>query len=55
MACQMVPAVFDTVAVDLRPGGDGGVQIWDLPGASDNCLQWPTGRGGLLRQGHSDL
>ncbi|MFH2009024.1 MAG: FG-GAP-like repeat-containing protein [bacterium] len=40
---------------DTLGGGDGGVQIWDLPGAADNCLQWATGRGGLLRQGRSDL
>jgi hypothetical protein len=36
---------------DTLGGGDGGVQIWDLPGAAENCLQWPTGRGNLLRQG----
>lgn len=39
---------------DTLGGGDGGVQIWDLPGAATNCLQWPTGRGGLLRQGRQD-
>ena len=37
---------------DTLGGGDGGVQIWDLPGASDNCVLWGTGRGGLLRQGY---
>ncbi len=36
---------------DTLGGGDGGVQIWDLPGSSTNCLVWPTGRGGYLRQG----
>ncbi len=36
---------------DTLGGKKGGVQIWDLPGAANNCLQWPTGRGGLLRQG----
>jgi hypothetical protein len=36
---------------DTLGSGDGGVQIWDLPGAAENCLQWPTGRGGWLRQG----
>ncbi len=36
---------------DTLGGADGGVQIWDLPGAGDNCLEWPTGRGGPLRQG----
>jgi hypothetical protein len=36
---------------DTLGGEDGGVQIWELPGAGTNCLTWPTGRGGLLRQG----
>ena len=40
---------------DTRGGGEGGVEIWDLPGASDNCIQWGTGRGGTLRQGRSSL
>lgn len=38
---------------DTLGGSDGGVQIWDLPGAAENCLLWPTGRGGLLRQGRA--
>jgi hypothetical protein len=37
---------------DTLGGNDGGVQIWDLPGASTNCLLWPTGRGNYLRQGY---
>jgi hypothetical protein len=37
---------------DTLGGNDGGVQIWDLPGASTNCLPWPTGRGNFLRQGY---
>ena len=37
---------------DTLGGGEGGVQIWDLPGSSDNCVLWGTGRGGLLRQGY---
>jgi hypothetical protein len=36
---------------DSVGGGKGGVQIYDVPGASDNCVMWGTGRGGLLRQG----
>ena len=40
---------------DTLGGGDGGVQIWDLEGSATNCLQWATGRGGLLRQGYSSL
>jgi hypothetical protein len=37
---------------DSLGAGQGGVQIWELPGASDNCLLWPTGRGNPLRQGY---
>lgn len=37
---------------DAVGGGDGGVQIWDLPGASPNCVLWGTGRGNNLRQGY---
>ncbi len=37
---------------DALGGGQGGVQIWDLPGASTNCILWGTGRGGPLRQGY---
>lgn len=38
---------------DTLGGGEGGVQIWDLPGSSENCVQWRTGRGGWLRQGRA--
>ncbi len=38
---------------DTLGGGDGGVQIWDIPGSATKCLQWATGRGGLLRQGRA--
>jgi hypothetical protein len=37
---------------DTLGSGDGGVQIWDVPGSAGNCLLWPTGRGGYLRQGY---
>lgn len=37
---------------DALGGNQGGVQIWDLPGSSDNCVLWGTGRGGPLRQGY---
>lgn len=40
---------------DTLGGSSGGVQIWDLPGARTNCLAWPTGRGGYLRQGRPTL
>jgi hypothetical protein len=37
---------------DSLGAGQGGVQIWDLPGSSSNCAPWPTGRGNWLRQGY---
>lgn len=37
---------------DTLGGGLGGVQIWDLPGAADNCLLWATGRGDGQRRGY---
>ncbi len=37
---------------DTEGAGKGGVQIWDLPGASGNCVLWGTGRGGPARQGY---
>ncbi len=36
---------------DTLGGGEGGVQVWDVPGSGTNCLEWPTGRGNYLRQG----
>lgn len=39
---------------DTLGGGEGGVQIWDVPGSADNCLTWPTGRANNLRQGRLD-
>jgi hypothetical protein len=47
---ELVVSLKDTLG-----GGDGGVQIWDLPGSGTNCLQWPTGRANLLRQGFQPL
>lgn len=44
---ELVVSLKDTVG-----GGQGGVQIWDLPGSSNNCVLWGTGRGGALRQGY---
>jgi hypothetical protein len=44
---EIVISLKDRVA-----GGNlSGVQIYDVPGSSDNCVMWGTGRGGLLRQG----
>ncbi|MBT8491564.1 MAG: VCBS repeat-containing protein, partial [Deltaproteobacteria bacterium] len=37
---------------DSLGGGDGGVQIWDLPGSGTGCALWATGRGNSLRQGY---
>jgi hypothetical protein len=59
---SMAPPTIADVDGDGRPevlislkdtlgGSLGGVQIWDVAGAASNCLPWPTGRGGLLRQG----
>lgn len=30
-----------------------GIDVFTVPGSKDNCLLWPTGRGGLLRAGTS--
>ena len=43
---ELVVSLKDTLG-----SGDGGVQVWDIPGSADNCLAWPTGRANLLRQG----
>lgn len=39
---------------DTLGGGLGGVQLWTVPGAGTACVPWPTGRGGLARQGRPD-
>jgi hypothetical protein len=43
---EIIVSLKDTIG-----GGYGGVQIYDVPGSSDNCVMWGTGRGGLLRKG----
>jgi hypothetical protein len=40
------------ISLKDSPSGMSGVQIWDLPGASTNCVLWGTGRGSPLRQGY---
>lgn len=30
---------------------DHGMDVFTVPGSSDNCMPWPTGRGGPLRMG----
>ena len=30
---------------------DHGIDVFRVPGSGTNCLPWPTGRGGLLRNG----
>jgi hypothetical protein len=47
---ELVISLKDTIG-----GGEGGVQIWDLPGARTNCLVWATGRGGFARQGRAGI
>jgi hypothetical protein len=37
---------------DTLGGGQGGVQIWDVPGASASCVLWGTGRRDWLRRGY---
>lgn len=44
---ELVISLKDTVGA-----GEGGVQIWDLPGSSTNCVLWGTGRGHPLRWGY---
>ena len=36
---------------DALGGGMGGVQVWDVPSAVKNRMDWPTGRGNYLRTG----
>lgn len=56
-----VPTVGDAdgdgtmdIIVSLKDGGDGEPQVlvYRVPGSSDNCLLWPTGRGSYLRDGY---
>ena len=47
-----MPPVMSNIGLVMLGGGLGGVQIWDLPGSSDNCLLRPTGRGDGLRRGY---
>lgn len=37
---------------DSLGAGEGGVQIWDLPGSAANCVLWGTGRGSATRTGY---
>ncbi len=46
-ALELVISLKDAIGA-----GEGGVQIWSLPGASSNCVLWGTGRGNWLRQGY---
>jgi hypothetical protein len=42
------------IIVSLKDGETGvrQVQVFTVPGSSDNCLLWPTGRGNYLRNGY---
>jgi hypothetical protein len=56
MAAPTLADVYRTgeleVIVNLKDNtSQGGVQIYDLPGARTNQLLWPTGRGNYLRNG----
>ena len=55
-----VPTIADVdgdgqleIVVSLKDGEDRSrqLQVYTVPGSSDNCLLWPTGRGNLLRDG----
>jgi hypothetical protein len=46
-ALEIIISLKDTLG-----GGQGGVQIWDIPNSSANCILWGTGRGNFERQGH---
>ena len=57
-----VPTVADTdldgdleIVVSLKDGVDQVRQllVYTVPGSSENCLPWPTGRGNYLRNGFS--
>lgn len=56
-----VPTIADAdgdgtleIVVSLKDGEDGlrQVLVYRVPGSSDNCLPWPTGRGNLRRDGY---
>lgn len=46
-------AYMPEIVVNLKDAVDGvgQVQIYDVAGAADNCLPWPTGRRDLARDG----
>jgi hypothetical protein len=44
---ELVVSLKDTVGA-----GQGGVQIFDLPGSAENCVLWGTGRGNAARTGY---
>ncbi len=55
-----VPTIADAdgdgtleIVVNLKDGEDQQrmVLVYTVPGSSDNCLLWPTGRGNLMRNG----
>src|SRR5690606_1802376 len=55
-----VPTIADVdgngtleIVVSLKDGEDRQRQVlvYEIPGSSDNCMPWPTGRGNLLRDG----
>ena len=55
-----VPTIADVdsdgvldISLAMKAGADGQPQllIYSVPGSSDACLLWPTGRGNALRNG----
>ena len=60
LAAIAVPTLADVdgdgqveIVVSLKDAEDKveSVRVYTVPGSSDNCLLWPTGRGNLLRSG----
>jgi hypothetical protein len=49
-ALEIVLSLKDVVGGDL-----GGIQIWDVAGSADNCVEWGTARGNNLRDGQVPL
>lgn len=47
-ALEIIISLKDTLG-----GGEGGVQIWDVPNSAVNCILWGTGRGNFKRQGNA--
>ena len=43
------------IIVSLKDTDEASVRVYTVPGSADNCVQWPTGRGNLLRSGDASF